>query len=47
MVQFTAKEDQWHKAMLVKYCGLQYADIDKENNIETLSHECRLMNVLY
>lgn len=47
MVQFTAKEDQWHKAMLVKYCGLQYAGIDKENNIETLSHECCLMNVLY
>jgi hypothetical protein len=39
MVQFTAKEDQWHDARLVaKYDGLLYAVTDKDNKIGTMSH---------
>ncbi len=40
MVQFTAKRDQQHEAMLAKYGGLRYAEIDKDSKIGTLSHDC-------
>jgi hypothetical protein len=44
MVLFIALGDQQHEAMLAKYSGLQYADIDKNNKIGTFSRECPILN---
>ena len=44
MEQFSSKGDQWHKARLAaKYGCLQYAGIDKDNKIGTLSHDCHVL----
>ena len=44
MVQFSYKGGQQHQTrFVVKYGGLQYADVDKDNIIGTLSHDCPLV----
>lgn len=44
MVQFIYKGDQQHRSRCTaRYGGLQYADIDEDNIIGELSHDCPVL----